>query len=67
MINMISIKTPSQVFLRGVVVGGGSVSMSVCVCVCVWGGGGHGGGGYKGIFLPSSMLSAATIGCCVTK
>ena len=66
MINMISIKTPSQVFLRGVVVGGGSVSMSVCVCVCVWGGG-HGGGWYKGIFLPSSMLSAATIGCCVTK
>ena len=65
MINMISIKTPSQVFLRGVVVGGGSVSMSVCVCV--WGGGGHGGGWYKGIFLPSSMLSAATIGCCVTK
>ena len=63
MINMISIKTPSQVFLRGVVVGGGSVSMSVCVCVCVWGG----GMGYKGIFLPSSMLSAATIGCCVTK
>ena len=63
MINMISIKTPSQVFLRGVVVGGGSVSMSVCVC----GGGGHGGGWYKGIFLPSSMLSAATIGCCVTK
>ena len=41
MINMISIKTPSQVFLRGVVVGGGSVSMSVCVCV--WGGGGGGG------------------------
>ena len=65
MINMISIKTPSQVFLRGVVVGGGSVSMSVCVCVC--GGGGDGGGWYKGIFLPSSMLSAATIGCCVTK
>ena len=64
MINMISIKTPSQVFLRGVVVGGGSVSMSVCVCV--WGGG-QGGGWYKGIFLPSSMLSAATIGCCVTK
>ena len=63
MINMISIKTPSQVFLRGVVVGGGSVSMSVCVCV--WGG--WGGGWYKGIFLPSSMLSAATIGCCVTK
>ena len=65
MINMISIKTPSQVFLRGVVVGGGSVSMSVCVCV--WGGGGHGGVWYKVIFLPSSMLSAATIGCCVTK
>ena len=64
MINMISIKTPSQVFLRGVVVGGGSVSMSVCVCVC---GVGDGGGWYKGIFLPSSMLSAATIGCCVTK
>ena len=48
MINMISIKTPSQVFLRGVVVGGGSVSMSVCVCVC--GGGGMGVGGIKVYF-----------------
>ena len=47
MINMISIKTPSQVFLRGVVVGGGSVSMSVCVCV---GGGGMGVGGIKVYF-----------------
>ena len=48
MINMISIKTPSHVFLRGVVVGGGSVSMSVCVCV--WGGEGMGVGGIKVYF-----------------
>ena len=49
MINMISIKTPSQVFLRGVVGGGGSVSMIVCVCVC-GGGGGMGVGGIKVYF-----------------
>ena len=58
MINMISIKACSQVFLRGVGSGGGSGGMCV----------GGGGGSYKGTLLsPSIILSAAAIEFCVTK